>query len=123
MSPLTGHRWRTLSPYLDEALELTTDERGPWLARLRRDDAGLAADLERLLVEREVMQRDGFLEGAAVVLPRASLAGLRVGAYTLIAPLGQGGMGTVWLAERNDGRFTRKAAVTLLNAGIPTSRT
>ena len=27
-------------------------------------------------------------------------------------------MGTVWLAERNDGRFTRRAAVKLLNAAL-----
>ena len=30
---------------------------------------------------------------------------MRVGAYTLISPIGQGGMGSVWLAERSDGRF------------------
>ena len=35
----------------------------------------------------------------------ATLAGQLVGAYTLEAPLGQGGMGSVWLALRSDGRF------------------
>ena len=118
MSPLTTERWRTLSPYLDEALELQAGQRGPWLARLRLSDPGLAGDLESLLDERDVLDRDGFLEGAAVVVPQPSLAGLRVGAYTLVSPLGRGGMGTVWLAERTDGRFTRKAAVKLLNAGL-----
>jgi len=65
MSTLTADRWRALSPYLDEALDLTADERGPWLARLRSDSPDLAADLERLLAERDLMRRDGFLEGAA----------------------------------------------------------
>ena len=32
----------------------------------------------------------------------AGLAGETVGVYTLISMIGQGGMGTVWLAERND---------------------
>src|SRR4029453_101411 len=33
------------------------------------------------------------------------------GAYTLVSPIGSGGMGTVWLAERTDGRFERRVAV------------
>ena len=40
MSPLTTERWRTLSPYLDEALELDASMRAPWLARLQ---AGIPA--------------------------------------------------------------------------------
>ena len=119
MSVLRNDRWRALSPYLDQALELTVDERDPWLASLRRAQPALAADLESLLDERETLDRVGFLEGAAVAIePHPSLAGLRVGAYTLVSPIGSGGMGTVWLAERSDGRFTRNAAVKLLNASL-----
>ena len=119
MSMLSADRWRTLSPFLDQALDLTADEREPWLDRLRRTDPELAADLKSLLADRDALHDSGFLEGSAVVVePAASLAGLRVGAYTLISQIGRGGMGTVWLAERNDGRFTRKAAVKLLNAAL-----
>src|SRR5262245_48388828 len=50
--------------------------------------------------------------------PLASLAGQTVGAYTLEAQIGQGGMGSVWLARRNDGRFERHAAIKLLNASF-----
>jgi serine/threonine protein kinase/Tfp pilus assembly protein PilF len=117
MTSLTGERWRLLSPYLDQALDLSQSERGPWLARLRRDDAVLAADVESLLAECDTINGAGFLEGSALPLqpPSSALAGLRIGAYTLVSPLGSGGMGTVWLAERSDGRFTRDAAVKLLN--------
>jgi len=119
MSMLSADRWRTLSPYLDEALDLTADERQPWLDTLRRDDPALASDLESLLTERDVLHDSGFLEGPPIVVdPSVSLAGLRVGAYTLVSPIGRGGMGTVWLAERSDGLFTRKAAVKLLNAAL-----
>lgn len=50
--------------------------------------------------------------------PEASLTGSSVGSYTLLSPLGQGGMGTVWLAKRGDGRFEGQAAVKFLNAGF-----
>jgi serine/threonine protein kinase/tetratricopeptide (TPR) repeat protein len=119
MAGFTTERWRVLSPYLDQALDLEVEEREPWLASLRLDNPSLATDLEELLGEREALDESGFLEGTAdVVPPPPSLAGLRVGAYTLVSPIGRGGMGTVWLAERSDGRFTRKAAVKLLNTAF-----
>ena len=41
-----------------------------------------------------------------------------MGAYRLLSPIGQGGMGSVWLAERSDGRFEGRAALKLLNAAL-----
>ena len=41
-----------------------------------------------------------------------------IGQYRIIRLLGLGGMGTVWLAERSDGRFERKAAVKFLGAAL-----
>jgi len=38
-----------------------------------------------------------------------------LGPYTLARELGHGGMGSVWLARRTDGRFEGLAAVKLLN--------
>ena len=119
MSVISAERWRALSPHLDQALDLTDEERQPWLDRVRRDDPALAADLQSLLAERDALNGSGFLEGPAIVVaPPAPLAGLRVGAYTLVSPIGRGGMGTVWLAERSDGLFTRRVAVKLLNAAL-----
>ena len=61
--------------------------------------------------------RENFLEVRASSLRRlSSLAGQTLGAYTLVSPIGQGGMGSVWLAERSDGRFEGQVAVKLLNA-------
>jgi serine/threonine protein kinase len=119
MAVIPAERWRALSPYLDHGLDLTADQRQPWLDTLRRDHPVLAADLQSLLSERDALNDSGFLEGPAVVVaPSAPLAGLRVGAYTLVSPIGRGGMGTVWLAERSDGLFTRRAAVKLLNTAL-----
>jgi serine/threonine protein kinase/tetratricopeptide (TPR) repeat protein len=113
-------RWSVLSPHLDRALEMDPAERSAWLEALRRDDAALAAEIEALLADHGALDREGFLErgdpAAAAATP--SLAGLVVGAYTLRAPLGQGGMGSVWLADRSDGRFRGQAAVKLLNASL-----
>ena len=44
--------------------------------------------------------------------------GQNVGAYTLVSQIGQGGMGSVWLARRSDGRFERQAAVKFVNIAL-----
>ncbi|HET8648144.1 MAG TPA: serine/threonine-protein kinase, partial [Vicinamibacteria bacterium] len=118
---LSDERWRELSTHLDRALDLDDEERSAWLASLRAEDGALAADLDALLQAHQALRGEGFLEGAAAAPAAArqvSLAGHVVGAYRLRSLLGQGGMGSVWLAERADGRFEGVAAVKLLNASL-----
>jgi eukaryotic-like serine/threonine-protein kinase len=117
---LTDDRWRVLSPHLDRALELTGEERAAWLASLRAEDTALAAELEALLRRHDDLSEAGFLEGGVVSAPSRehSLSGQLLGAYRLGAQIGQGGMGSVWLADRADGRFEGVAAVKLLNASL-----
>src|SRR4051794_40472262 len=121
MPPINPERWRVLSPYLDQALEIAADERAAWLATLQTLDAALAADLRSLLTQQTDVRASRFLECAVLDpqgAPMASLAGQVLGAYRLVSPLGQGGTGTVWLADRCDGRFEGRAAVKLLNISL-----
>lgn len=111
-------RWRALSPYLDRALDLPSEERAAWLASLHAQDTHLAAHLESLLAEHAALDRSGFLEQAAPLRPPVLLAGEALGAYRLLSPIGHGGMGSVWLAERCDGRFEGRAAIKLLNVAL-----
>jgi eukaryotic-like serine/threonine-protein kinase len=122
MSPVNPDRWRAISPYLDEALDLAGDARAAWLVSLSARDAALAADLRSLLDEHDAAHEAGFLEdrirGVPHPAPAQSLAGQTVGSYRLLSLIGQGGMGSVWLAERCDGRFEGRAAVKLLNIAL-----
>jgi serine/threonine-protein kinase len=113
------HRWNALSPLLDQALDLPAGERAEWLAQLRASQPESAAAIEAMLAELQSLDERGFLAGdASVVLHPSSLEGQTLGSYTLEAPIGQGGMGSVWLARRSDGRFEGKAAVKLLNVAL-----
>ena len=119
MSKLTPERWQAVTPYLDKALDLPDEERGAFLASLRTENPALADDLQMLLDEHRAVGQERFLE--AVPLPptgHPAAAGLEVGAYRLLSLIGQGGMGTVWLAERSDGRFVRHAAVKFLDVAL-----
>src|SRR5262245_18080967 len=111
--------WPQLSPYLDLALEMDDAERTAWLASIREQNPGLARGLETLLDDYRVLQEERFLERPSVTSTvHPTMAGQTIGAYTLIEPIGQGGMGSVWLADRSDGRFERRAAVKFLSIAL-----
>lgn len=110
-------RWRLVSPHLDRALELSGEARQRYLADLAREDPGLAADLELLLGEELALSDEKHLEhDPQGLLAEPHIVGQVVGAYALVRPLGAGGMGSVWLARRNDGCFEGSAAVKILSA-------
>ena len=115
---LDNDRWKAVSPYLDRAMDMEQGERSAWLATLREQHPAVAADLEQLLDERDTILEEGFLEEECPRPGTPIAGGMEVGAYRLVSPLGQGGMGTVWLAERADGRFEGRVAVKLLNLSL-----
>jgi serine/threonine protein kinase len=117
MSTLSPDQWQRVIPYLDEALDLAPEQRAAWLLSLREKDAELASVLQALLNEEQQLRREGFLESSALPAS-AGLAGQTIGSYTLISQIGQGGMGSVWLARRSDGRFERKAAVKFVSIAL-----
>src|SRR5262245_4609176 len=111
--------WPQLSPYLDLALEMNDAERTAWLASIREQNPVLARALETLLDDYRVLQEERFLEQPSLTSTvHPTMAGQTIGAYTLIESIGQGGMGSVWLADRSDGRFERRAAVKFLNIAL-----
>jgi len=119
MSALNPDQWQALSPYLDEALEMTEEERATWLFALRAENPEIAAQLEILFQKQRALREEGFLEKRSVTLPeREGLEGQELGVYTLLSQLGHGGMGSVWLAKRSDGRFDRRVAVKFLNIAL-----
>lgn len=112
---------------LDEVLEIAPEARDAWLARVRTEHPELAAELEAILSAEPELDRQGFLAArpwtgppgdADPAVGPSSLAGQRIGAFTLEHLLGSGGMGSVWLAHRSDGRFEGHVAIKLLNLAL-----
>ena len=116
MNTPPGDDWRRISAALDELLDLSAEARQQRLAELHRQDPAWAAELAGWLARHEALADSGFLEGTA--LPTGGLqAGDVLGAYTLERLLGEGGMGSVWLAHRSDGRYDGQVAIKRLKVG------
>ncbi len=109
--------WPELEPVLDELLELDDPAREAELARRYATEPEKRALMESLL--RADRDSGDLLERPAV--PRRSVPtaapvtpGMRIGAWAVRRELGRGGMGTVVLAERDDGQFEQCVAIKLV---------
>jgi eukaryotic-like serine/threonine-protein kinase len=111
-------RWSEISPLLDEALDLLGSAREQWLKDLETRAPELAAHVRSCLVGVAEVADNKFLEASIHSQLPTGLEGHAIGAYTLERTIGFGGMGTVWLAHRSDGRFEGQVAVKLLNAAL-----
>jgi len=118
MSPLSPNQWQVLSPYLDQALTLSEEECSRWLESLDAENPEIVGMLRELLKEHKAAEKERFLERGPVLHNATGLAGETIGAYRLLSMIGHGGMGTVWLAERCDGRFEGRVAVKFLNIAL-----
>jgi serine/threonine-protein kinase len=137
---LTVPELQRLSALLDEALALTVADRERWIDALPAELQTLAPTLRRLLERQAGAEAGDPLDRGPAVLSLTPLGaggdeeeaadrrqGLRdepfvegqcVGPYRLRRPLGAGGMGEVWLAERSDGTLRRPVALKLPLAGL-----
>jgi serine/threonine protein kinase len=118
MSTFDSKRWLRVSRHLDDVLDLPPHERPASIAALRERDPDIATDVEAMLDQHRQLSDEGFLDTAPPKPVDASLTGVTIGAYTLTAAIGHGGMGSVWMAFRSDGRFDSRVAVKLLNAAL-----
>ncbi len=107
---------------LDAVLELAPSEQAAWLARLRTRRPERAAALEALLASEQDLDQHRFLEqGQPHVMAGApTLAGLAAGPYVLDRLLGDGGMGSVWLARPGGREADAPVAVKLLKLDLLT---
>lgn len=97
---------------------LPPEERPAWLAGLPAEYDLLREPLRRLLeVQAGIQTRpfiDAFTSGIEGLTPPATaIVGDLIGPYRLLQQLGDGGMGSVWLAERADESIKRRVALKL----------
>ncbi len=103
-----------------EALDLSPDDRRKYLEQIGREDPALRERVEALLAGFEAA--GGFLEQPAIERPPEipeEQPGDKLGRYTLIRKLGEGGCGMVYLAEQSE-PVRRQVALKVIKLGMDT---
>jgi len=117
--------WERIKDIFHVALETPSANRAAFVLRATEGQAEWRAQVESLLVAHEASA--DFLETPALALPGGPAQTLtgntafqrtRVGPYRLLEEIGRGGMGTVYLAARDDGQFAQRVAIKLVNRGM-----
>lgn len=107
-----GH-WARVQALFHEALSHTPDRRTAYLERECGDDSQLRDEVLSLLESHEEGGPLGALGDDDSVSPALEW----IGPYKLLRRLGEGGMGTVYLGEREGAGFTQTVALKLIKAG------
>ncbi|MFN7944062.1 MAG: protein kinase [Blastocatellia bacterium] len=126
LQPMTAAQWRQVREIFEEAVELDDRTRQLYLAAACADDAALRREVELMLAADGAAP--AFLESSPFDQVRNEQpltsdempAGGRLGPYRLLRQIGHGGMGTVWLAERDDAQFRQQVAIKIIRRGMDT---
>ncbi len=116
---MTPERWQQINQLFHSALAYEGGQRAAFLARACAGNEGLRKEVESLVASHE--QAASFIETPAADVAAELFAGAQtrlaagqqIGHYTIMAALGAGGMGEVYLAQ--DNKLDRQVAVKILN--------
>lgn len=124
--------WYEIEPLIDTAMLLNKNDRLPYLKKKCGENEELYREAEKFLKSIEKADENEFLESGLqshLSLIRrlhstredsgnhTHLKGTVIWPYKLKECIGEGGMGTVFLAERVDGEFDQKVAFKFLRHG------
>ena len=123
---MTPERHRQIRALYEAALGLDPAACEALLDRECQGDENIRQEVERLLSSREPLPEwlAGPLLGPApravdlIVNSAHGMEGRQLHAYRLIREIGQGGMGSVFLAERVDGAYSKQVAIKLVRPGM-----
>src|SRR5262245_30794434 len=123
-------RSRNPESIFHEARALLGEDRSRFLAQACRNEAGLRAQVEALLAADTDAR--SFLAPAVdsdVTIPKSAAAGLLprvteragqiIGRFKLLQQIGEGGFGSVWMAEQRE-PVVRKVALKIIKLGMDT---
>jgi eukaryotic-like serine/threonine-protein kinase len=125
---MTKERWEQIISVVDRALDLDSAEQLPFVEAECKQDRALRDEVVNFLntIGPSELFWDDMLESSEALVNELTSSGTatdefsppnylkQAGPYKVVGLIARGGMGNVYLAERSDGQFRRKAAIKIL---------
>ena len=130
---MSEYTWEDIEAIIDQVLDLPKKDRHAFIKQECGDNQELKGEVTLLL--DSILDSEGWLEDpneykenfyadiaqeVDKISPQESLIGRNVGAYIIKDKLGEGGMGSVYRAERSDGVFEHQVAIKVIRSGRAT---
>jgi len=113
---LDADGWEKLQELLDRALSLSGRERDAFLDQASTEQPDLADELRSLVMTAETPMT--LLDGHVSLETEADMKDARLGPWRLLEQLDEGGMGSVYIAERADGVYQQRVALKIAHTGL-----
>jgi serine/threonine-protein kinase len=110
-------RWLRFRELFRSAEPLAEEAREAYLAEQCAGDPELGDEVRRLLAAQTGARLDQIVRDAIAAVGVEEVRRERIGPYRIIDTLGEGGMGRVYLAERDDQHYRQKVAIKVV--GFP----
>ncbi len=119
---MNSARWRRVEELFYAALEQPAADRAVFLARACGRDSELLDEVRALLAAGDESGLIGKVVASGLDLEIAEHQGVpdRFGPYKTLGEIGRGGLGTVYLAERDDEHYSQRVAIKLVRRGLDT---
>jgi eukaryotic-like serine/threonine-protein kinase len=109
-------KWKTIKEIFSTVVELPRPERDRFLSA---SESEIRDAVEKLLAAHE--HAEGFINKPVLIEFEEKLVGRPIDDYLILKKIGEGGMGTVFLAEQQTENFRKKVALKLIKRGMDTS--
>ena len=118
-------RWLRIEEIVQSAIDCAVPQRSALLESACGDDRELRREVDSLLALHEedgFTRSPAFTEAVKVLEQRTEKLneGRRIGTYRVLREIGRGGMGTVYLAARDDDAFQKLVAIKIIRRGLDT---
>ena len=130
---MSEYTWEDVETIIDQVLDLPKKDRRDFIKQECGNNKKLKGEVTQLLesildsegwLENPTQYKQNFYEEIARDVDRIdaqeTLIGRNVGAYIIKDKVGEGGMGSVYRAERSDGFFDHQVAIKVIRSGQAT---
>ena len=119
-----SENWERIQSLFLEAIDLPPTERSSFLDTACAGDEQVRREVESLIAHDSTDEHritDALGDAAQSLFESEDVSGTRLGAWRVIKEIGRGGMGTVYLACRDDDQFRKHVAIKVVKRGMDTA--